>query len=219
MDVQEFGNFLQIRRKDLGMTQSDLAEKIHVTDKAVSRWERGVGFPDIKLLEPLADALEISLTELIQCRLLEEKQAESLREESEKIMQTQQKLSWQRKAVVIFGQLLIVAAAVVLVYISHRQELPALLRNAVYGISLLGTFFGSHALRFIGERLYLNSKPWGVWEKPYMWIGWGMTTVGFLFTRLGRNTKTSIWMMVGIAIMGIGTIYQFKKSGEEGKEE
>lgn len=219
MDVQEFGNFLQIRRKDLGMTQSDLAEKIHVTDKAVSRWERGVGFPDIKLLEPLSNALEISLTELIQCRLLEEKQKESLREETEKIMQTQQKLSWQRKTVVIFGQLLIVAASFVLVHISHRQELPAQLRNVVYGIALLGTFFGSHALRFIGERLYLNSKPWGVWEKPYMWIGWGMTTVGFLVTRLGRNTKTGIWMMVGIAIMGIGTIYQFKKSGEEGKEE
>ena len=218
MDVQEFGNFLQSRRKDLGMTQSELAEKIHVTDKAVSRWERGVGFPDIKLLEPLSNALEISLTELIQCRLLEEKQEESLREETEKIMQTQQKLSWQRKTVVIFGQLLIVAASFVLVHISHRQELPAQLRNVVYGIALMGTFFGSHALRFIGERLYLNSKPWGVWEKPYMWIGWGLTTVGFLVTRLGRNTKTGIWMMVGIAIMGIGTIYQIKKSREEEEE-
>lgn len=218
MDVQEFGNFLQSRRKDLGMTQSELAEKIHVTDKAVSRWERGVGFPDIKLLEPLSNALEISLTELIQCRLLEEKQEESLREETEKIMQTQQKLSWQRKTVVIFGQLLIVAASFVLVHISHRQELSAQLRNVVYGIALLGTFFGSHALRFIGERLYLNSKPWGVWEKSYMWIGWGLTTVGFLVTRLGRNTKTGIWMMVGIAIMGIGTIYQIKKSREEEEE-
>lgn len=219
MDVQEFGLFLQSRRKELGMTQSDLAEIIHVTDKAVSRWERGVGFPDIKLLEPLAEALGLTLTELIQCKLLEEKQEESLREETEKIMQTRQKLSWQRKAVVTLGQVLIVVVGIVLVYISHRQELPAQLRNVVYGIALLGTFFGSHALRFIGERLYLNSRPWGVWEKPYMWIGWGLTTVGFLLTRLGRNTKTGIWMMVGIAIMGIGAIYQFKKSREAEKEE
>lgn len=66
MDAQKFGSFLQAQRKMLGLTQSQLAEKLHVTDKAVSRWERGVGLPDIQLLEPLAEALEISLTELIR---------------------------------------------------------------------------------------------------------------------------------------------------------
>ena len=48
------------------MTQSELAEKIRVTDKAVSRWERELGFPDINTLEPLADALGITLIELMQ---------------------------------------------------------------------------------------------------------------------------------------------------------
>ena len=67
MDVQQFGMFLQQRRKERNMTQQDLAEKLHVTDKAISRWERGVGFPDIKLLEPLAEALELTLTELLKC--------------------------------------------------------------------------------------------------------------------------------------------------------
>ena len=42
MDIEKFAVFLQERRKELGMTQSALAEKLHVTDKAVSRWERGV---------------------------------------------------------------------------------------------------------------------------------------------------------------------------------
>ncbi len=65
MDIQSLGAFIQSRRKDLGMTQSQLGAKLHVTDKAVSRWERGVGFPDIKLLEPLAEALQISVSELI----------------------------------------------------------------------------------------------------------------------------------------------------------
>ena len=42
MDAKIFGNYIAARRKELGMTQANLAEKIHVTDKAVSRWERGV---------------------------------------------------------------------------------------------------------------------------------------------------------------------------------
>ncbi len=71
MDSRELGRFIQSRRKDLGMTQAELGAKINVTDKAISRWERGVGFPDIKLLEPLAGALHISLPELIQSRLIE----------------------------------------------------------------------------------------------------------------------------------------------------
>ena len=48
------------------MTQAELAEKIHVTDKAISRWERGLGFPDIQTLEPLAQALGISILELMR---------------------------------------------------------------------------------------------------------------------------------------------------------
>ena len=42
MDAQIFGTFLQARRRELGLTQAQLAEKLHVTDKAVSRWEQGV---------------------------------------------------------------------------------------------------------------------------------------------------------------------------------
>ena len=57
------------RRKQLGMTQAELAEKINVTDKAVSRWERGLGFPDINTLEPLADALGIEVVELMRSEI------------------------------------------------------------------------------------------------------------------------------------------------------
>ena len=68
MDIQNLGAFIQSRRKEMGMTQSELGAKLHVTDKAVSRWERGVGFPDIKLLEPLAEALQVSISELMRCQ-------------------------------------------------------------------------------------------------------------------------------------------------------
>lgn len=65
MDAKAFGSFLAETRKSRGLTQSALAEQLHVTDKAVSRWERGLGFPDINTLEPLAEALGLTLSQLM----------------------------------------------------------------------------------------------------------------------------------------------------------
>ena len=53
MDAKTFGAFLARVRREQGLTQAELAEQLHVTDKAVSRWERGIGLPDINTLEPL----------------------------------------------------------------------------------------------------------------------------------------------------------------------
>ena len=66
MDSQKFGTFIAQCRKDKKMTQADLAAKLNVTDKAISRWERGVGFPDINTIEPLAAALDVSVAELMK---------------------------------------------------------------------------------------------------------------------------------------------------------
>lgn len=72
MDAKKFGIFIADIRKKENMTQKDLAEKLQVTDKAVSRWERGLGFPDINTLEPLADALHLSVLELMKSEKIEE---------------------------------------------------------------------------------------------------------------------------------------------------
>ncbi len=66
MDAEKFGCFVANRRKELNMTQKDLAAKIQVTDKAVSKWGRGLGFPYISTIEGLADALGVSITELMK---------------------------------------------------------------------------------------------------------------------------------------------------------
>ncbi|NLC25267.1 MAG: helix-turn-helix transcriptional regulator [Fastidiosipila sp.] len=65
MDLIKTGLFISELRKQQGLTQKDLAEKIGVTDKAVSRWETGRGFPDVSILEPLAKALNVSVTEIV----------------------------------------------------------------------------------------------------------------------------------------------------------
>lgn len=71
MDAIKFGSFVARVRKDKNMTQAELASKIKVTDKAVSRWERGLGFPDINTLEPLAEALGVSVLELMKSEKIE----------------------------------------------------------------------------------------------------------------------------------------------------
>ena len=66
MDNITTGSFIKELRKEKNMTQKQLADLLHITDRAVSKWERGVCAPDISLLEPLAEILEVSIVELIQ---------------------------------------------------------------------------------------------------------------------------------------------------------
>lgn len=66
MDPEKTGKFISELRNKKNLTQNDLALKINVTNKAVSRWERGVGFPDISLLEPLSKELNVSILELLK---------------------------------------------------------------------------------------------------------------------------------------------------------
>ena len=66
MKKQTFGAMLAALRKEKGMTQLELAEQMGVTDKAVSKWERDLSFPDVTSLPRLAEILEVSVDELMQ---------------------------------------------------------------------------------------------------------------------------------------------------------
>lgn len=66
MDKTKFAALVAARRKAKGLTQKQLADRLHVSDKAVSKWERALSLPDIELLEPLAAALDVTVTELLR---------------------------------------------------------------------------------------------------------------------------------------------------------
>lgn len=68
MNKETFGKFIAGTRRETGLTQQMLADRLHVTDKAVSKWERGLSYPDLTLLESLAEALGLTVTELMACR-------------------------------------------------------------------------------------------------------------------------------------------------------
>lgn len=65
MDLNKISNFIKEKRKELNLTQEELAEKLFVTEKAVSRWETGRGTPDISLLIPLSKALKVEISEIL----------------------------------------------------------------------------------------------------------------------------------------------------------
>lgn len=66
MNQKHVGIKIAQRRKELGLTQAVLAEKLQVTNKAVSKWETGEGYPDITLIKKLANQLELSVDELLE---------------------------------------------------------------------------------------------------------------------------------------------------------
>ena len=63
---EKFGLFVTELRKKKNLTQKDLAEKLYVSDKTVSKWERGLSMPNVVLLIPIADILDVTVTELLR---------------------------------------------------------------------------------------------------------------------------------------------------------
>lgn len=77
MDAKVTGCFIAQLRKELGLTQKELAEKLKVTDKAISRWETGKGLPDTSLLKPLAEIFGVSVGELLSGKRMDDSQIKS----------------------------------------------------------------------------------------------------------------------------------------------
>lgn len=96
MDNKKFGQFILQLRKEKGWTQLELAEKLNITDKAVSKWERGVGFPDIKMIEPLAEIFNVSVLEIMRSEKVSE-QSIPTENASEAINNVIDVVSFQRK--------------------------------------------------------------------------------------------------------------------------
>lgn len=65
MNQEKIGQFIAARRKALGLTQKEIGEQLFVSDKTVSKWERGASLPNVALLQPLAKVLKVNVSELL----------------------------------------------------------------------------------------------------------------------------------------------------------
>ena len=70
MANKSMGEVISTLRKEKGMTQKELADKLNITDKAVSKWERDIAFPDTATIPKLAEILEVSVEELMNAKAI-----------------------------------------------------------------------------------------------------------------------------------------------------
>ena len=82
MDQIKIGKFISEKRKELGITQSELAEKLNITDRAISKWENGVCMPDVGTIPELCEILNITINDLFSGEVVDMKNSEKRLEEN-----------------------------------------------------------------------------------------------------------------------------------------
>lgn len=142
MDITKIGKFICEERTRAGLTQKELAEKIGVTDKAVSRWETGRGFPDVSLLKPLSIVLNVSVTEIIDG----ERMKKNALETSDKMI------------VESFNQRKLILKAISLIFIMVGLPLIFLPMYIVGVMGIYNIVFVLLGLLFIGAGVFVRSR-------------------------------------------------------------
>lgn len=173
IDRAAFGAFVAAQRKEKGCTQKELADRLFVSDKAVSKWERGLSLPDIALLVPLSQALDVTVMELLQGRKLEAERKDELKlgfSEVERLVKkavmfseetNEEKKLRREKNGPIFAKLLavsvaeVIVCAVLLFYILANERNPLYINCITcFGtLEILGIAFGVHIWLFMKDRL------------------------------------------------------------------
>ena len=142
MDQIAIGKFIGEERKRKGYTQKQLSEKLEISDKTVSKWERGNGFPEVSLLLPLCKELDITVNELLSGERvsLEDYQ----RKAEENMVNLVKEAQESRKKIIlsVVVALLVVVAAVPLFVLSGALEMETWLRCVLIAIGFVVLFLG-----------------------------------------------------------------------------
>jgi len=124
MNAQKTGSLIAAVRKEQNRTQLDLAKELGVSSAAVSKWERGAGFPDVSLIEPLAASLGITITELFKGERVKNGVAgewESLLSDAVKVSTNE--ISRKNKATNWIIALTVASLYLLISIITHRWEI------------------------------------------------------------------------------------------------
>ena len=158
---ENFGAFVSELRKERGLTQKQLAERLYVSDKAVSKWERGLSMPDVSLLIPLSEQLGVTVTELLEGRRMENnaemdrQQVETLLQKTIGLSEEKPRLSREsrrKNALKFTAAVAVVALEAAAYFLSGNQAAP-LAESDVLFLVLMVLGFGVYFWFFMPERL------------------------------------------------------------------
>jgi len=138
MDPMKTGMIISDARKKLKMTQKDLADKLFVSDKAVSKWERGLCFPDISVLIPLTETLNISLYDLLRGEKVNKEEVEETLKNT--INYSNNELKRKKKKYIIISSIsifiVVVISIISILVINNDRQLSGIIdRDTIHNIN------------------------------------------------------------------------------------
>lgn len=168
IDKKKLGTLIAQLRKEKSLTQKELAEKLFISDKAVSKWETGNSIPDTTLLIPLAEILEISVTELLLCErqknsIMNSKQVEDVVKTAicyPKIDDSKRRLDLPNKKTKIYIYIFAVIIGCIGAYFNSLQQSHFIFTLTITPI-ILGIVYGGYFLFFAKAKLpeYYDQYP------------------------------------------------------------
>ena len=137
MDPLKTGKLISEARKKLNLTQKNLADKLYVSDKAVSKWERGICFPDISVLIPLTEILNISLYDLLKGEKMNKKDVEETLKDTINYSTNEIERNKKKYTLIsIISILAIIIVSVCIIIVNNNSELSGIIdRDEIYNIS------------------------------------------------------------------------------------
>lgn len=167
MDPMKTGIIISDARKKLKMTQKDLADKLYVSDKAVSKWERGLCFPDISVLIPLTEILNISLYDLLRGEKVNNKEVEETIKNTINYSNNEIKRNKKKHIIIssIVISIIVLISIISLIFINKNKDIGVTIdRDTIYDISYYSDYKTS-ADDINGEKLELI-----IMKLPLNWI-------------------------------------------------
>ena len=157
MAKDKFSVNLKNLRNEKGITQKQLSEKLAISDKTISKWERGNGFPEVSLLLPLCNELEITVNELLSGERVSEE--EYLKKAEENMVNLVRETQESKKKIVLSAMIagLTIIAAVPLFILSGMLEMENWIRVLLIGIGLV-VIVGGVAIACVLDRFVPDMK-------------------------------------------------------------
>ena len=138
MNQEKIGRFIAELRKEKNMTQQELADKLNITDRAISHWENGRSMPDAGVILELCKILNINVNELLSANKIKEENYNERAEES--LLEMRREIETQNKRILTLNKIIIYLAIIIFVVIGLVAtfiEMSMLIRNIIFAVDLV----------------------------------------------------------------------------------